>query len=133
MPRCQSCAKFVEVNAEGEPEVDVDAKFDEDGNVSVEGSVRITNDCAECSELLQEATFDVSLVIDVEHAEGCAHDGDPDLDFDAERFDEFIPPKAKRQKHMYGASATVKVTCDCGAKGELEWKETIQSSHMDAQ
>ena len=71
------------------------------------------------------------LTIEVKHAEGCAKTDDLELEFNVERFDQFIPPNSKRQKHMYGAEATAIVKCPCGGEGSADWRDSIQSSHMD--
>lgn len=134
--RCDQCGRYVAFDSEVEPEVDVTIEYDEKKNVLVQGSVRIVNQCAECGSEMTEATFDVDEVILLSHEKGCKTDEDePEYDEPtAERFDDYVPPgrPARYQKHEYGASMDVEVSCaDCEVKGSLTWSDQIQSSGMD--
>ena len=133
--RCPDCNKFVSFDSEGEPEIDVDVS-----GTSVVGSARITNNCAECSTELKEASFDISE--DIPGAEDHSEcDGELSTEVeDAERIDRLEdrtrtgkPIKNMRyMKHMYGASATIKVTCDkCDFEAEISWSGEVSGSGMD--
>lgn len=127
--RCPDCSKFTSLEP-NEPEAEVEVTNDL-GNAKVSGSVRVVLACADCSFELKESSFDVDLTIPLAHVGECAGDRELDLDFSPLSFDEFVPPGAKRQKHMYGAGGTITVSCECGAEGVVEWHDSIQSSHMD--
>lgn len=127
--RCESCSKMVSVElADPEPDVSVE---NVDGNGSVTGAVRIVLTCADCSNELREASLDVDANVEISHIAPCEGDEDLEVEFSPESCDEYDPPKAKRQRHMYGAEGTITVRCSCGAWGTSEWKELVQSSNME--
>lgn len=127
--RCPNCNKFPSVEM-GEVESEVEV-----GDSSITGNVRIVLTCADCGEELKEANFDVSVALELKHAEDCLSsegESELELDFEPEAFDEFVPPNKKRQKHMYGASAEATVTCpSCKATATASWRDSVQSSGME--
>lgn len=60
MARCGDCNKFVSLDSDSDPEINLDVG--EDGAVS--GDVRIENNCAECGTTLRSCTFDVAVSAD---------------------------------------------------------------------
>ena len=127
--RCNDCAKFVSLEL-GDLEVDVGVD-NVDGNGAVTGTVRVVLVCADCSTELKESTLDVDAIVELSHNGACDGSSDLEVEVDFSAMDEFVPPKAKRQKHMYGAEGSISVSCECGAKGSVDWKQTVQSSAMD--
>jgi adenine-specific DNA methylase len=136
--RCTSCNKFTGIDAEVEPEVDdVSAEVEEGKSAIANATIRIQNNCEECGETVQEATLEVTNVrVEVQHTAECDEEESPTFSAeveDLERIEKFEPPKAKRQRRFFGASGTIRVTCDtCGAEGMAEFAEYVQSSHMDS-
>lgn len=134
--RCTDCNRYVTFDSDVEPEVDVEITYGDDGNVYVQGNVRIANNCADCGSEMTEASFDVDETVHLIHEEGCERKEEDEPSFDdpeAERFDEYDPPgkPTRYSKHMYGASMTVEASCrSCGAKGSVEWRDSVQSSGM---
>lgn len=61
--RCPDCSKFVGLETEvPESEVDLEIDFAEDGaSLSLTGTVRVVRNCAECSQELKGADFDIEL------------------------------------------------------------------------
>lgn len=70
MPRCPDCNRFVSLDASTEPEADLEVQIvelkrpeEEDLlEVTLTGTVRIVNCCAECGAELSEYTFDIDEV-----------------------------------------------------------------------
>jgi hypothetical protein len=145
--RCDSCNKFVSFDSEVEPEINIDVT--DDGVVT--GDVRIVNGCAECSAELTEVTMTVEADLSEQitaHREECK--ADPantdkhdtlEVEAEGERFDRMQttdrsgkPIKNPRyQKHMYGVSLDITVTCECGAKFTADtWSDEVQGSGMDS-
>lgn len=141
--RCPDCNKFVSYDTDTEPELD--SSIDSEGNVMV--NTRIVNNCAECSQELKEATFDIEIDLTeavAEHRAECkeCRESKADLEVEVEgtRIDRRQthdrhgkPIKSFRyQKQFYGAEVTATVTMPCGK--ELDAKsgsEEVQASGMD--
>ena len=142
--RCPSCSKFVG-NEEAEPEVQsVELS---DGTVTAE--VRITNNCADCSEELTEATF--SFEQDVSEAlakHTCTKKDEPEFtpEFSAEENSAertsrsgymkkgvWVDGGGRYAKTFYGASLEVNIKCDhCDESVEtVTFSEDVQASSMD--
>ena len=141
MPRCNDCNKFVSIESEGDPELNIDT----DGHGNVSGSVRIVNECAECGSELTSATFDVTIDLTKEVEEHIAemHGGKEvewELDNeDASRTDRY-DGKGRRAPHMYGVEVSVDLVCkvcaghaDLGERFEIHgtFSDEIQASAMD--
>lgn len=134
--RCPDCNKFVSFDSDVEPEIDVDVSGTE-----VVGSVRIVNNCGECGTELKEASFDISeeILDATDHATNC--DGELSVEVDmAERTDRLenktrsgkLIKHARYMKHLYGAQANLKVTCDkCEFEALISWSDEVQGSGMD--
>jgi len=56
MARCPDCNKFVSIDSEQDPEVNLDAS-----ETGVTGDVQIANACADCGTELRTATLDVNV------------------------------------------------------------------------
>jgi len=131
--RCPDCNKFVPLNTDEDPEVDL---YIDAGTGEVTGTVRIVNACQECGAELTEATFDVDL--DFEEA------GDHISEQDPEKGDctlELEEPEITRTEHQegrgrgtktfYGAEGDITVKCSCGKTWTKSWQDSSQASHMD--
>ena len=93
--------------------------------------MRVVLTCGDCSAELKESTLDVDAIVELSHNGACEGESELEVEADLSAMDEFLPPNAKRQKHMYGAEGSITVSCECGAKGSVDWKQTVQSSAMD--
>jgi hypothetical protein len=139
--RCDSCNKFVPYDDSNEPEVNVEV--DEQGHLS--GDVRIYLTCAECSQELKQATFDIDHEADIPDHK-CENDGGPE--WSAECTSSQVTSRSdcgtnkrtgKPNKYnpryattYYGYDATVKVSCSCGeAEVEVELHEDTEASSME--
>jgi hypothetical protein len=135
MPRCPDCNKFVSLDAEVDPEINV--TVDDEGVIT--GDVRIANACGECGTELLESTFSVEVDLSAEirdhrdeHEKEKSEHNTLDVDDDGgSRVDEFKGP-GRRAAHLYGAEVEFTVTCKCGEKFSQSWRETVQSSSMDS-
>lgn len=127
MPKCTTCTKFTSKDTEVEPEVTQDPEINEDGSLTM--TVRIVNSCAECSEELEEAEFELEGQVDVSEHTGEGHEvdlGEPEI----ERTDSGGTRYAKR---MLGVEVKIGVTCSCGdLKAEAVMKDEIASSQMES-
>jgi hypothetical protein len=148
--RCPDCNKFVSFDAETEPEIDVD--FDEMTR-TINGSVRIVNNCAECSTELKETTFDVDIDLSAEiedhwkehgwkdgDAEAPEGHGSFDLSDDggsrserSQTHDRHGKPirNPRYSRRYYGATAVFTVACECGHNIEHQWEDEVQGSGME--
>jgi hypothetical protein len=137
----------VSFDSDADPEVD---SIDVDDEGVVTGSVRITNNCAECSTEMREFTFDLkedfSDDIAAHRAEkqkaGEADDLHDELTVDEQggsRFDEMQDTdrngkkikNTRYMKHLYGAEVELMVTCKCGETFSRTWRDTVPGSGMD--
>jgi len=135
MARCNSCNKFVSYDSEQEPDVRVDV--DETGYV--DGSVTISNACAECGQEMTSCEFSVEADFseDTKEHKGAGHDLSVELD--ASRTDRFENKtrtgkkirNSRYMKHMYGAEGEITVSCTCGSEWRKPWSDEVQSSGMD--
>jgi hypothetical protein len=136
--RCPDCRKFVSFE-ESEPEIN-ELQVDADGNVTA--NVHITNNCADCSQELTEANFDM----EADHTDDCKeHVGKGHElsieDNGCERtersgyFDkgQFKAAGGRYAKHFYGVELSYTITCSCGKLEGIEGMLTgeIQGSGMD--
>lgn len=143
--RCPDCNKFTAKNTEVDPEVTTDPEVEDD---TVKVSVKITNQCEDCSTDLEEAEFDMELDLDSEpdkksgnsiewkgttlkEHQGEGHklvvNGDPDV----ERTDSGGGRYAKR---MLGVDVTVSIACECDDAqiATVVLHDEIASSQMDS-
>ena len=121
--RCPSCNKFVSQEA-GDPEVEVSVVL---GVVS--GTARIVQTCAECSEELKEANFDIEEETKA-FCDNPHHTHDVEVE-DVEATDR-SEGKGRYTKTFYGFSAAAKVTCEeCKTETVVELKDEIAASSMD--
>ena len=133
--RCPDCNKFVSLDTDGDPEVELEA---DETTGEVTGTVRIVNACGECGAELTEATFDV----DVEFPAARAHMAKyPEAEDEAHGFDMAEPTveRSERQtgkgrgvRKFYGASADITIGCRCGFTETQPWADDIQASSMDS-
>lgn len=139
MARCSSCYKMCALDM-AEPEVEID--IDEDGTVT--GTVRIvcTSQC--CGDEVKEATFDVEVSPEGEHAAIIEHHIGKDRSESCElsvqdngsENTERQEGKGRGLRTFRGACVQYEVTCAC-LKGdaaplwEAEWSDEIQASSMD--
>jgi hypothetical protein len=131
--RCPTCNKFASFDTDTEPEIS-DEKFDDDTCV-VSFNVRIVNTCAECSEELKEATFDVELdgPKPFPHEDSCKNQETYSVEVESSREDRVVRGKSPRyNKTFYGYSATATVECDgCSASFSISHQDDIQASAME--
>ena len=130
MPRCGDCNRFVSLD-QGEPEVDMDLSV-EGGMVHVQGSVRIFNCCADCSQELTEATEDFDQDVEFEHSqEEC--EGALTLSGEEAEADDRMEGIGRYAKHFYGAAIRAQITCG-HCDGTLAFEEhcEVQAGWMDA-
>ena len=140
--RCPDCNKFVSFDTDSDPECDV--SVNNEGMVTVQ--TRIVNTCAECSQELTEATFDIEVDLTgpvSEHRATCAEcqTSKEDLEASAEgtRLDRRQthdrhgkPIKNPRyQKQFYGAEVTVDLQMPCGEIVQGTASDEIQASGME--
>jgi hypothetical protein len=136
--RCPDCNKFVPLDTEGDPEVELEA---DETTGEVTGTVRIVNACGECGAELTEAVFDVDVDFPAAEAhtvemakqdpedKGEAHVLELE-DPSADRTDR-SEGKGRGTKTFYGAEADLVVKCRCGFTETKPWSDDIQASHMD--
>lgn len=137
--RCPDCNKFVGFE-ENDPEIE-NLEVNEDGQVNA--SVRIVNSCAECSNELKEATFDLEWeppdgVFDGHAGEGHELNVEENSSERTSRSGYFkkgvfVPAYGRYAKTFYGAEVEFSITCSCG-KLELvtgSMTDDVQASGMD--
>jgi hypothetical protein len=130
--RCPECNKFVSLDTEGDPEIELEA---DETTGEVTGTVRIVNACADCGAEMTEATFDVDVDFPeaakhmAEHPDDEAHALDLE-DPSADRTDR-SEGKGRGTRTFYGAEAEFTVSCRCEFKETKPWSDDIQASHMD--
>jgi len=121
--RCNSCGKFVSQEA-GDPEV-VDTSVDGD---AVTVQVRITQCCAECSQELKEASFD----IEKEYTLCAKEDHDHEVEVEDVENTSRSEGKGRYAKTFYGFSATVVVSCEkCELKDTVTISDEVMASGME--
>jgi hypothetical protein len=122
--RCPSCCRFVALDTDVEPELDLAASAD---GVSV--SARIINACAECGEELREATLEMHCEVDL-----AAHeDHELEASAEAERTSR-TEGRGRGTKTFYGCSGVAVVRCACRKEPLVEnltFADDIQASSMD--
>lgn len=127
MARCPDCNKFTSKNTEVEPEITQDPEIEPDGSVSV--SVKIVNECADCSTELEESEFELTGEADVSRHEGDGHElecGEPEVT----RTDS---GGARYAKRMFGVEVKVPVSCSCGGlEQDVVMKGEVASSAMES-
>lgn len=137
--RCPGCNKFVAYE-EVDPEVEV--QVDAEGHVT--GTVQIVNACADCSEELKEANFDIDVDARVganqqrgiDSAEFEKHKGHA-LGVDTHGIERTsrVEGKGRGARTFYGASVEIVVNCeDCEGTpvvATLTWADDEQASAMD--
>lgn len=131
--RCPDCNRFVSLDSEVEPEVDVD--INEEGQVT--GTARMVNACGECGGELTEYTFDLDEEADdaTAHMESFPEDQRGKHKFTCEgsasRMDSF--GKGSRPAHFYGVSVDILVKCECGKhESTVTIEDQVQASDMDS-
>ena len=129
--RCPDCNKFVGLDTESDPEMDLEV---DDTTGQVTGTVRIVNACADCSSELTEAIFEVDLDFEEaqEHLAGLGQSHELELSEDVVTRDARTEGKGRGTRTFYGASATFEVKCACGLAWSKEWSDEIQASCMDS-
>lgn len=145
--RCPDCNKFVSFE-EADPEVDC---LDIRGDGAVTATVRIINTCAECSQELTEATFDLEsdAACEAVEAHKCTTSPQPEQrSFEAEEYEcertgrsgyykkgKWVPGFGRYAKTFYGAQLTVTVKCSACQEvvGEpVVLTDDVQASAMDS-
>ena len=125
--RCPDCNKFVSLDADTEPEVESDDLDEGQDELNFRVSVKITNNCAECSTELREATFECDDTFDTEPEK----DVEYTMEIDDLGRSEKSEGKGRGTKTFYGFEATAVLY---GDGKELERKsigDYIQASYMD--
>lgn len=111
MARCPNEGKFVPLEAL-DPEYD-GLEIDDEGHIT--GEVRLALACAECSEELKEANFEISEEPNAAIREHLESPGEHELSVEMdciETTERYSSAKSPRyQKHFYGYEATIIVTC----------------------
>jgi len=148
MPKCPNCPQFTSKDTDTEPEVDI--SVDDEGIVT--GTVRVTNNCGDCSEELEEYTFDVEADLQDEVAEHRRHHAirakkakkrrthDLEVDADAHRTDETertdrkgrVIKNPRYMKRFYGVNLDITVTCSCGETFTTTWTDRTPASCFDS-
>jgi len=149
--RCPDCNKFVSLDTDQEPELNVDVG--EDGTIN--GDVRIANACADCGTELTEYTFDVNTTCEeanahvqkareeAETAETAGIDSWPEgtdkpthelslENEEAERV-ERQEGKGRGTRTFYGWTGRCTIVCACGEHWDVELDgDEVQASAMDS-
>jgi len=134
--RCPDCNKFVPYSGDEEPEVEsVDLDVDS-GTVTAE--VRLHKDCAECGMELKEITFSLEGDVPKEFYDEHHDDGkgkhlleaDEETVEQTERTDNPGRP-ARYQRHYYGVSLEVVITCSCGETCSVTLTDDAPASALD--
>jgi hypothetical protein len=130
--RCPNCNKFVSLDTETEPEVELEA---DETTGEVTGTVRIVNNCADCGTEMTEASFDVDVEFPLSEAHMKEHPEDEEHaleleDPGADRM-ERSTGRGRGTKTFYGAEAELVVRCRCGFEEKLPWSDDVQASYMD--
>lgn len=126
--RCPDCQKFVGMDADSEPEESGDLNVDPENN-SVDVSVRITNNCADCGTELKEAEIALEFAVDGLSAhDGDGHELEVECEYDRTERSE---GKGRGRRTFYGVHATATVTCKCGWEATAEASEDVQASGME--
>lgn len=143
--RCPSCNKFATYDDSQEPEVELDARYADDGIVQVSGSVRIVLTAECCGDELKEASFDIDDETGVERKCECESFCAEVVSAEITSRQESTSIRTKKdgtvvvkdipyryRRTFYGVSVGYEVVCDCGAtKGEGEFSDEVQASGMD--
>lgn len=131
--RCPDCNKFVPLDTDGDPEVELEA---DEVTGEVTGTVRIVNACQECGTELTESTFDVDVDFPAaeEHMKGHEDSEAHALELEEPSVDrtDRSTGKGRGTKTFYGAEADLTVKCRCGKTWTEHWSDDIQASHMDS-
>lgn len=134
--RCPDCNKFVGMDTDTEPEVD-ESGFDADtgeGNITV----RIVNNCTECSTELKEANLEVEFDLSdaIEEAKEPEEEGgeSPDCDFsfdvDVTRTDR-TEGKGRGLRTFYGVDVTLTLMNNGTVIATETLHDEVQASGMD--
>lgn len=136
MNRCSQCAKFVSLEI-GEPEdqgleVSVEkSAADYEHEVYLNGSVRLTLNCADCSTELAETTLEYEETWEIHHEGECE---DPTMEThgpDTEVLED-SQGSGRYTKHFYGVKVTLEVACGtCGVKLEVDSTQLEQASSFE--
>lgn len=135
MPRCPDCNKFVRLNAETEPEVDLTIELEETSEstealLTVTGSIRIVNTCAECGGELTEASFDIdeTELVTIRDTDAQLKD----VDYRADGVNRTTEASEhKRPKITYGFAGTVVVSLGKRVLTKITICDSIASGGMD--
>jgi hypothetical protein len=131
--RCPDCNKFVPLDVDGDPEVELEA---DETTGEVTGTVRIVNACQECGTELTEATFDVDVEFSgaAEHMEKYPEDEAHALELEEPTVDRTsrYTGKGRGTKTFYGAEGVLTVRCRCGQTWNSPWTDEVQASSMDS-
>lgn len=120
MPRCNDCNKFVSLDSEQEPEVNLDV--DDEGHVT--GTAEIINACGECGTDLRSACLDLDVDPESIHdpegnsisdwLAGLTDDGRKSATFEVEEVSSErtmrTEGKGRGQRTFYGARVEIEVT-----------------------
>ena len=152
MPRCPDCNRFVALNTEVDPEVELQAELTEeegengekgDITVNLTGTVRIVNECADCGTELTEFTFDVDASETVSRPEGLNEvpdEGELSGEEDITRTEDYVTTDRKGkpitnpryQKKLYGFSGQVEVSIGDHHLCTFDLSDNTEASSMEA-
>lgn len=139
MNRCSQCSKFVSLEL-GEPQDEGLTINVEEGTehgvhgITLNGTVRVTLNCAECGGELAETTLEFESDWQLEHLDGCEYDGDACIEETSPELEsaEDSTGHGMYTKRFYGAAVSFEVSCnECGEKVEAECTETCQASFFE--
>jgi hypothetical protein len=128
--RCPDCNKFVGMDTDNEPEMDESGFDEEEGKGTI--TVRIANACAECSQELKEANFELEFDLSDDFEEAKRDDPDAELEwsFDCTR-QERTEGKGRGLRTFYGVEVTVSLNNVKGAITTESQSDESQASGMD--
>ena len=121
MPRCPTCEKMVSLEMG-----DIEVSDEEYAAGKLTASVRIVRTCADCSEEMKEATFEVDEEVEFCDTEDKKHE--VTVEAELEPLEE---GGGRYKKSFYGAVGQFKLTCSCGEEMVVEWSDKVAASGME--
>lgn len=140
--RCPNCNRFVSHEAEGDPEVELDATLSavpdaaapcgQVLHLALSGNITVTLDCAECGSPLMEARLDLDLEETLPWPEGLRLNADlsgVEVHDDLSRTDETRRERGRKVR-FYGVNGTLEVRLGTW-RHTLPYCEEVTSGEMD--
>jgi hypothetical protein len=113
--RCPNCAKFVSLDF-SDPEVE-SIEVDHGGNVEIQ--VKLERTCADCGEVMKEATLEMTWEPGEDDSRKIKeHFGvnDPSLEIESTDVESIEKAGGRYKKSYFGAHVQFKITCGCADK-----------------